>query len=316
MLFMMRPPIRAAWLVVAFGATLAAQQPPTFRVGTRTVPVYATVTAEDGRLVPDLGREDFEIYDGGQRQEITVFESGVQPIAVVMMLDRSGSMVGNFELVQKAAEEFVERLLPSDRARIGSFSNRIQVDPREFTSDREVLLDILQKELQDPGPTPLWNAISVGMTALLHQETRRVVLVFTDGADAPGGFSAMNVTEKDAIQRAQREDVMVYAIGLMGWAPPRGRMGGGPGRAPQQPDSGLAKIAADSGGGYFELGSTADLGATFARVADELHRQYALGFSPQKLDGKTHKLEVRVTRPGMTVRARKSYYAAEERKRR
>ena len=83
----------------------------------------------------------------------------------------------------------------------------------------------------------------------------------------------------------------------------------------QKPDAGLAKIAAESGGGYFELESTANMGTTFARVADELHRQYALGFSPQKLDGKTHKLDVRVTRPGMTVRARKSYYAAQERKR-
>ena len=336
----MTPRTLLAVLVFGLGAVLAAQQqPPTFRVGTRTVPVYATVTAEDGRLVPDLGRGDFEIYDNGQRQEITVFESGLQPIMVVMMLDRSGSMTGNFVLVQKAAEEFVQRLMASDKARIGSFSNRIQVDPREFTSDQEVLLDILRKELQDPGPTPLWNAVSVGMTALLHQEGRRVVLAFTDGADAPGNFSNMNVTEKDAIQRAQREDVMVYAIGLSGWAPARGRMGGGPGRGGwgrppggmpppppfggaggaggvmQKPDTGLVKIAAESGGGYFELESTADLGTTFARVADELHRQYALGFSPQKLDGKTHKLEVRVTRPGMTVRARKSYYAAQERQR-
>jgi hypothetical protein len=77
----------------------------------------------------------------------------------------------------------------------------------------------------------------------------------------------------------------------------------------QKPDAGLAKIAAESGGGYFELESTDDLGATFARVADELHRQYAMGFSPEKLDGKTHKLEVRVKRDGMTARARRSYVA-------
>jgi hypothetical protein len=77
----------------------------------------------------------------------------------------------------------------------------------------------------------------------------------------------------------------------------------------QKPDEGLAKIAAESGGGYFELDSTDDLGATFARVADELHRQYAMGFSPEKLDGKTHKLEVRVKRTGMTARARRSYVA-------
>lgn len=313
--------------LVTLGVALSARQEPTFRTRTRTVPVYATVTAGDGRLVPDLGRGDFEIYDNGQRQEITVFANDIQPIMVVLMLDRSGSMTENFALVQKAAEEFVNRLLPADKARIGSFSYRIQVDPREFTSDRQELRQILRNELQEPGPTPLWNAVSVGMTALLHQDGRRVVLVFTDGVDAPGNMRSTNVSLNDAMRRAQREDVMVYAIGLTGRNLSPGRMGRGRGRGGwggpvgpsarssvlQKPDEGLSKIAAESGGGYFELQSTGDLASTFARVADELHHQYALGFTPQKLDGKTHKLEVRLTRSGMTARARKSYYAAPER---
>jgi hypothetical protein len=80
-----------------------------------------------------------------------------------------------------------------------------------------------------------------------------------------------------------------------------------------KPDPGLAKLAAESGGGYFELDNTANLSATFARVAEELHRQYAMGFTPDKLDGKTHKLEVRVSKPGMTARARRSYVATQTR---
>jgi Ca-activated chloride channel family protein len=315
--------------VVAFAAALglvppapspAVQQEPVFRAATRTVPVYVTVTDADGRLVPDLGRDDFEIYDNGKAQPISVFASDIQPIMVVMMLDRSGSMVDNFRRVQEAAQQFVTRLLPADKARIGSFSYRIQVDPRTFTSDRDELLRILYKELQEPGPTPLWNAVSVGMTALTRQEGRRVVLVFTDGADNPGNDRATNISLGDLIKRAREEDVMVYAVGLAGRAPGRGMRGrggyggyggwGGPaGARMQKPDEGLSKLAAESGGGYFELESTNDLGATFARVADELHRQYAMGFSPEKLDGKTHKLEVRVKRPGMTARARKSYVA-------
>ena len=100
-------------------------------------------------------------------------------------------------------------------------------------------------------------------------------------------------------------------------APMPGRAHGRPaaGRAAwisQKPDEGLPKIAAETGGGYFELTSTNDLASTFARVADELHRQYALGFEPPKLDGKSHKLEVRIKKPGMTARARKSYIAASE----
>ena len=299
-------------------------QEPVFRTGTRTVPVYVTVTDAEGRLVPDLGRDDFEIYDNGKLQTIGIFANDIQPIMVVMMLDRSGSMVDNFRRVQEAAEQFVTRLLPADKARIGSFSYRIQVDPRTFTSDRQELLSILYKELQEPGPTPLWNAVSVGMTALTRQEGRRVVLVFTDGADRPGNNRATNISLGDLLKRAREEDVMVYGVGLAGRAPGggMGRRGGyGGGRYPpppgggspagrmQKPDEGLSKLSAESGGGYFELESTDDLGATFARVADELHRQYAMGFSPEKLDGKTHKLEVRIKRPGMTARARKSYVA-------
>jgi Ca-activated chloride channel family protein len=299
-------------------------QEPVFRTGTRTVPVYVTVTDAEGRLVPDLGPDDFEIYDNGKLQTISIFANEIQPIMVVMMLDRSGSMVDNFRRVQEAGEQFVTRLLPADKARIGSFSYRIQVDPRTFTSDRDELLRILYKELQEPGPTPLWNAVSVGMTALTRQEGRRVVLVFTDGADNPGNARATNISLGDLMKRAREEDVMVYGVGLAGRAFGGGygrRGGGGWGRYPpppgggssagrtQKPDEGLSKLAAESGGGYFELESTDDLGATFTRVADELHRQYAMGFSPEKLDGKTHKLEVRVKRPGMTARARRSYVA-------
>ena len=232
--------IAAALALVAQAAPPAARQAqePVFRTGTRTVPVYVTVTDAEGRLVPDLGRDDFEIYDNGKPQAISIFANEIQPIMVVMMLDRSGSMVDNFRRVQAAAEQFVTRLLPADKARIGSFSYRIQVDPRTFTSDRNELLRILYKELQEPGPTPLWNAVSVGMTALTRQEGRRVVLVFTDGADRPGNDRSTNISLGDLMKRAREEDVMVYGVGLAGRSPGGGsgrRGGGGGGRYPPPP---------------------------------------------------------------------------------
>jgi VWFA-related protein len=339
----------AAALAVA--VTLKAQQPPpTFTGVNRTVAVYATVTDAGGRLVPDLTRDQFQIDDNATKQELTLFANEIQPITVVMLLDRSTSMRGNFELVEKAAEAFVGVMLPADKARIGSFSDRIQVDPRDFTADHDELLKILRTELQFEGPTPLWNAVNVGITALLHQQGRRVVLVFTDGMDAPMNFSNSNSSLKDVMKRAEEENVMVYAIGLAGsgggygsggpgggYGGPGGghrgsgggggrRFGGGGGRGyggggygggyggrrgaqADKPDEGLPKIAAATGGGYFELTSTADLASTFTRVADELHHQYALGFTPTKLDGKMHTLELRVAQPGLTVRARKSYLA-------
>jgi VWFA-related protein len=325
-------------LCVLAGARSRAQQQPTFSTGNRTVAIYATVADAGGRLVPDLTRDRFQIDDNGKRQDLTVFANDVQPITVVMLLDRSGSMRRNFSLVEKAAEAFVNAMLPADKARIGSFANRIQVDPRDFTSDRDELITILRTELQPEGPTPLWNAVNVGITDLLHVEGRRVVLVFTDGMDAPMNFSQTNSSLKDVMQRAEEENVMVYAIGLAGGGPRGGYGGfggrrpggggggfggfgggrgghggyGGGGRPPMQadkPDEGLPKIAAATGGGYFELTSTDDLAATFTRVAEELHHQYALGFTPTTLDGKMHKVEIRVAQSGATVRARRSYRA-------
>jgi Ca-activated chloride channel family protein len=236
-------------------------------------------------------------------------------------------MRSNFRLVEQAAERFVDALQSGDKARIGSFSNRIQLDPRDFTSSHDELLTILKSELQPEGPTPLWNAIYVGITALLHQQGRRVILVFTDGIDSPE-TSAVN-SLKTVMKYAEEEDVMVYAIGLApgsvgggvgrgGSFPGRGRGTGGFGgrRRPggfapvvDKPDEGLPKIAAATGGGYFELKSANDLAATFANVADELHHQYALGFTPSSLDGKMHSLAVHVKGDGMTARARKSYLA-------
>ena len=102
-------------LVVLFLASLGAPsaapqtQPPSFTTGTRTVAVFATVTTARGRLVPDLSRDDFTIDDNGKRQVLTVFSNDIQPITIVMLLDRSGSMKPNFDLEEQAAEAFVGR---------------------------------------------------------------------------------------------------------------------------------------------------------------------------------------------------------------
>ena len=333
----------AATGFAAFGGRLTALQEPQFKAGIRTVAVYATVTNAEGRLVPDLARDAFTVFDNGKRQELTLFANDIQPITAVILLDRSGSMRANFSLVEQAAEQFVAAMLPDDKARIGSFSDRIQVDPRDFTSDHDELMKILRTDLQEAGPTPLWNAVNVGITDLLHQQGRRVVLVYTDGVDNPLN-GAVNNSLREVMRRAEEEDVMVYAIGLAGQNGPvgrgsygggrmggggigGGRMGGGGwgggggsrgfggGRQPvnEKPDEGLPKIAAATGGGYFELTSAADLPSTFKRVADELHHQYVLGFTPTTLDGKMHTLKVTLAGTGMTTRARGSYLARPER---
>ena len=311
------------WALFALcAASLLAQQPPAFRSGAKTVAVYATVTDGDGRLVPDLLQEDFEVFDNGKPQPISVFSNEIQPISVVIMLDRSGSMQGNFRLVAAAAEAFIRRLRADDKARVGTFAAKIDIQPEAFTSDQDELIRRLQSDLAAGGPTPLWNATDAAITSLAKQDGRRVVLVFTDGMDNPMNFKLNNLTLMDVMLRAQREDVMVYAVGLESRTPVGGSPGPFGGRRGgfgtmsrtmlQRPDPGLATLAAETGGGYFELRRAEDLASTFARVADELHRQYALGFEPAKLDNKTHKLEVKVRKPRMKARARKNYVASAE----
>jgi Ca-activated chloride channel family protein len=261
------------------------------------VPIYATVTDTNGRLVPDLERGDFEVYDNGRRQDLTLFENVVQAISVVVMLDTSGSMTMHLDLLKQAATQFVIRLLPEDKARVGSFSdrNKIKISPPEFTNNRDELMRALREDLQFGNPTALWDATDRSMDALTGIDGRRVVLVFTDGGDNHSDRS-----QKHVLSRAQAEEFMIYAIGL------RSRVRG---QGVTQPDKGLRKVADETGGGYFELERTDELNSTFTRVAQELHSQYVLGFSPQTLDGKIHNLDVRVTRPGLVARARKSYIA-------
>ena len=301
----------------ALGAAAAsAQQPAPFRAGIELVSVYATVTDKDRRLVTDLTKDDFVVLDNGKPQALTFFSNDVQPITVVVMLDRSLSMSEHFDLVRDAAAEFVKKLLPADRARIGNFGETIVISPDAFTSDRPALLDILETGLQDVGfASPIWTAVDRSITALLHENGRRVVLLFTDGQDEP--VRGQVYTElKDVIHRAVYDEIMVYTIGL--WttkSPPlaigsRRRLTIGGDTREQPPDPGLRKLADQSGGGYFELTWHDRLADTFARVADELHHQYWLGFPPAKLDGKEHKLELRLKRPGMTVQARRTYVAA------
>lgn len=299
-----RHALLAAVVLAAFSPGLAGrqsqapQQAPTFRAGTKVVPLYTTVTDAAGRLVPGLAREDFEVLDNGRPQGLAVFSSEVQPITVVVMLDTSGSMTNNIDLVKAAAEQFFLRLLPGDRGQVGDFNDKIQM-LSGMTGDRDELIASL-RDVDFGYPTRLWDAVDAGLDSLKGLEGRRVVLVFTDGAD-----TSSRVGFGDTLDRARNEEVMVYAIGLAGEEPgPYGRS------TRTRPDRSLKKLAEETGGGYFELDKRDQLTTTFTRVSEELHSQYLIGFSPETRDGKLHKLEVRVKQPGLKARARKSYVAS------
>jgi Ca-activated chloride channel family protein len=273
------------------GARLLWAQQPTFRVGAQNVPVYVTVTDANKRLVPGLEQGDFEIYDEKTRAPITIFDNQIQPVTVAVMLDSSGSMTMNLELLKQAAEQFVIRLLPEDKARIGYFNDKIAF-LSDFSSDRDMLIASI-KDMQFGNPTRLFDSVLFSLDELKNVEGRKVILEFTDGAD-----TASRSGLGECLRRAREEEVMIYGIGLQSVM-----MG-----MRTRPDGALKKMAEETGGGYFELKDTDDLGPTFTRVAQELHSQYLLGFEPQT-DGKVHKIEVRVNKPGLIARGRRTYQA-------
>jgi len=291
--------LAAAPLQSAPGAGLEGQQAGVFRSGAKMVPIYATVTDPQGALVPNLTREDFEILDNNVRQELVVFENQTQPITAIVMLDSSGSMTNSLKLVNAGAEQFIIRLLPQDKAQVGAFNDKVEFSGT-FTSDRDELVAAL-KELDFGNPTRLYDAIDQSLDRLAAVEGRRVIVVLTDGDD-----NSSKVGQGDVLSRALADEVMIYGIGL------ESDYFDGMRRVRTNPDRVVRKLAEETGGGYYLLKATADLNSTFTRIAQELHSQYVLGFSPTVLDGKVHKLTVNVKRPGMKARARKSYVASSD----
>src|SRR5882762_2688169 len=287
-------------LIVTATLTWIAQQEPTFRATTQIVSVPTTVTDAQGRLVPNLEQDQFSILDNGKPQEITFFQNETQPFTVVVMLDYSASMTANLDLLRAATEQFLIRLLPQDKGQVGAFSDRIEFSG-QFTNDRDDLISAL-RDLQYGNPTRLWDAVDQSIDMLKPVEGRKVVLVFTDGDDTYSkiGFGSV-------LDHAKQNEVMVYAIGL------QSQYFNGQRMVRSQPDRSLRKIAEETGGGYFELKKTDELAPTFTRVAQELHSLYTIGFSPATLDGKEHKLEVRMKQVGQVARARTTYIASANR---
>jgi Ca-activated chloride channel homolog len=275
------------------------QDRPIFRSAARTVYIYATVQ-KDGRLVTNLTKEDFEVFDNGHPQAVTVFANEPQKITMALLFDMSASMTKNLPRLREASVAFVQALWPDDRVRIGSFGDETALSPI-LTNDKPTLLRILDEELWPGGSTPLWRAIQAGMNSLEREPGRRVVLTFTDGKNATlfaGGSvdPAVSDSRHATRTRAERDGVMIYAIGLQGTGL----------------HDAMESLADDTGGGHFLARADEDLGQTFTQVVEELHHQYVIGFSTEVLDGQSHRLNVQTKPAGMKVRARKSYLATAE----
>jgi Ca-activated chloride channel family protein len=297
-------------LALLVSAAALGAQGQVFRQGAETVRVFVTVLDDDERLVTNLTRDDFDVRDNGRPQPLTLFDNTPQPIQLIVMIDVSGSMAGNLQLLRMSAEHLFARLGQEDVAKVGTFGRTIEISPA-FTRDVDALRDALPVHIPESAPTPLWQAAGEAMSAF-EGDRRRVILILSDGKDSgPLGFRRRFVSQVEIIERARRENVMMYGVGLRSSLDPRRR----PGFSIQDmlldnmPDPGLGRAATESGGGYFEMRPRDDLGATFTRVMDELHSQYLLGFAPPARDGKSHRIEVRLKVDDLEARARRSYQA-------
>jgi Ca-activated chloride channel family protein len=306
----------AACVLSVLGA--AARQQPVFRGMGDAVRVFVTVTDGDGRIVTTLTRDDFEVRDNGKPQPIALFDNTPLPIRLVIMLDVSGSMEGNLPLLRAAAEELFTRLRPDDAARVGTFGHEIMISP-SFTRNPDELRAALPTTIAPDALTPLWRAVDEALDAFAEEgEDRRVILVLSDGKDSgPIGFRQRHVSQAEVIDRARNADVMVYGIGMRSRRarpiqPGIGTSGLQAMLTGDLPDPGLARVAQETGGGYTEIRFGEDLNAAFARVANELHSQYLIGFAPGRRDGEVHDIDVRVSQRGLKPRARKSYVAPKE----
>jgi len=277
--------------ILVLGLVAPGQQSPVFHADARIVPIYATVTGSDGRLVPGLGKDDFSIFEDGQPRSIAVFSNEPVPIACVAMWDVSPSMKKSRSLARSAAGVFVDALWKDDRLRFGTFSGQEIAFSPIMTNDKAVLARIVDEEIwYSAYRTPLWSALAATVPVLAREPDRRVLLLLSAGTSDLGSSSAGTVERS-----MQKADCMLYAVGLA--------------------ESGLSadvrEVALATGGGYAEIGKTDNLRSQFSAIVEEVHHQYLLGFVPTVLDGKDHRLSVSTRLPGAHIRARQTYFAGE-----
>jgi len=267
--------------------------------------LYATVTS-DGRRVLDLDEGDFQVFDNGKRQSLVTFARGDLPLTAVLLLDCSISMQGGrLESGLKGAEAFVSNMRPLDEAMLMLFSDQL-LHATAFTQKTDTLLEPLAG-LQANGNTALNDHLYLAMKLLDARQGRRVVVLFTDGADLHSVLSM-----EEVLWKAQRSQALIYWLRLNEKGGHRDANFATAWRdAPsnQEELETLEKTVTLSGGRIANLNSVAEVEPAFRGILHELREQYVLGYYPSvvKNDGSWHEVKVRVERSGLKIRARDGY---------
>lgn len=269
----------------------------TFRSDTRLVVLNVSVFDRNGQIVRDVGEKSFTVYENDQKQTLSTFRQEDVPISLGLIIDNSASMTDKRDRVASAALAMVKVSNPQDEVFIINFNESVML-AREFTSDLKELEKAL-KNLDAKGETAMRDALLLGIEHLRHQAQRdkKVLLVVTDGED-----NSSSETQAHLIQTAQQNDVIIYAVGLLGAEEPASAA-----RAKAQ----LEELTRQTGGRAWFPNDVAEIANITPEIAHEIRNQYILGYTPTNLasDGSFRKIRVDVDLPGATVRTRSGYYA-------
>ena len=281
-------------------------RPFTLEVDVDVVSVTAVVHDKAGRFIPGLGPKDVEVYEDGVRQEVSFFRASSGsgdgekiPLAVVLVLDSSGSMQKSMRFLREAANTFINKLEDVDSGLVVQFNESVK-GSAEFTRDVDRLEQFVES-LQPWGGTSLFDAVHYGLDRVRDQPGRKAVIVFSDGAD-----TTSSTPEQEVVDYARSVEATVYSVLIKNDSGILGR----------SPRGFLRKIAAETGGSFFYPDNVGDLIKIFSGISDELHNHYALAYTPKKApDGLWRTIEVRlVGRKDAEVRVRKGYFAVRRRK--
>lgn len=304
------------FVLIWFSAAAAQEIDPddVIRVKTTLVNSPVLVIGRDGKYVPNLRREDFEVYENGVKQEIAYFAPVENPFTVVIMIDTSRSALFDLQDIQEAAIAFVDKMRPNDRALVVTFSNDVAV-LAEPTSDHEALRNAI-RSARPGGNTRVYDAIkSVLNDKLARIEGRTALVLFTDGVDN----DSRNATFESALQQAARTEALIYPVQFSTYDYIKARSPASEFKPPegsgfsehdyQRADVFLHQLAETAGTGVYPAFDISDLERAIASIVDELHNEYSIGYYPRTKGqpGETRTVEVRVNRPQLAVRARSGY---------
>lgn len=309
-------------------------------VETNLVTTPVSVLDRNGRFIPGLKKKDFSVLENGVAQKITYFQSEEQPFTVVLLIDISPSTRYKIDEIHYAALTFVNQLRPLDKVMVVAFDQRIHLLTPEPTSDRQQLYAAIYKSQFGSG-TSLYEAISyVTDLDMIKITGRKAIVIFTDGVDTTSRAASYEST----IAAVQEVDALIYPIRYNTQIAPTGGVvsttTGAPaqlppdiaamlaarglsldprvvrtaarGQSPAEYERGrlyLNALAVNSGGRMFDTGSIANLETSFAGVAEELRRQYSIGYYPESPGqaGERRSLKIKVGRPNAVVRAKAGY---------